>query len=153
MENYNFVNKSSTKIEKTHKKNKNAIKAMAINKAGGLDTCTAEVLKCLDDESLEKIAYILTEDWNQEEVRDEMTNAWVVSPCKKGNPRMQANYRPISLLNALYKLYAKIIKSRLAYVTADFITTTQYGFRKSRSTAQAIHVIRRIADFAEIGGT
>ena len=35
----------------------------------------------------------------------------------------------------------------------DFITETQYGFRKSRSTAQAIHVVRRIADFAEIGGT
>ena len=66
---------------------------------------------------------------------------------------MQSNYRPITLLNAIYKIYAKIIKNRMASIIDDFITEIQYGFRKSRSTAQAIHVVRRIADYAEIGGT
>ena len=66
---------------------------------------------------------------------------------------MQSNYRPISLLNAIYKLYAKIIRSRIAEVIDEFITETQYGFRKARSTAQAIHVVRRIADYAEIEGS
>ena len=70
---------------------------MANNKSSGLDNCTAEVLKCLDDENLEEIAKLLTVYWKQEEVPDEMTRARVVSLYKKGNPRMQANYRPISL--------------------------------------------------------
>lgn len=30
---------------------------------------------------------------------------------------------------------------------------TQYGFRKGKSTAQAIHCVRRAQDFAEKGGT
>ena len=79
-----------------------------------------------------------------------MTRARVVSLYKKGNPRMQANYRPISLLNAIYKLYAKIVKTRISKVINDFITNTQYGFRQARSTSQAIHVVRRRADHAEI---
>ena len=90
---------------------KAAIKSIANNKSGGIDTCTAEILKCLDEGSLGEIAYILTEYWRQESVPDDMTRARVVSLSKKRNPRMQANYRPISLLNAVYKLYAKIIKA------------------------------------------
>ena len=42
---------------------KEAIKTMGNNKSSGLDNCTAEVLKCLDDENLEEIAKILTEYW------------------------------------------------------------------------------------------
>ena len=129
---------------------KRAIRTMANNKSGGIENCKAEILKCLDKGNLGEIADILTEYWRHKFVPDEMTKARVVSLCKKGNPRMQANYRLISLLNALYKLYAKIIRNRLPIVIDDFITKTQYGFRKSRSTAQAIHVIRRIADFAEM---
>ena len=82
-----------------------------------------------------------------------MTRAIVASLYKKRNPRMQSNYRPIWLLNAIYKLYAKIIKNRISEIIDDFVTETQYGFRKSRSTAQAIHVVRRIADYAEIEGS
>ena len=132
---------------------RDAIKSMANNKSSGIDNCTAEVLKCLDEENLSEIATILTKYWNLEKVPEEMTKARVVSLYKKGNPRMQSNYRPISLLNAIYKIYAKIIKSRIATIIDGFITKTQYGFRKSRSTAQAIHVVRRIADYAEMGGT
>ena len=84
---------------------------MANNKSSGLDTCTAEVLKCLDDENLEEIAKILTVYWKQEEVPDEMTKARVVSLYEKGNPRMQANYRPISLLKALHKLINCMLRS------------------------------------------
>ena len=130
-----------------------AIKSMANNKSSGIDNCTAEVLKCLDEENLNEIAKILTNYWQQERVPDEMTKARVVSLYKKGNPRMQSNYRPISLLNAMYKIYAKIVKYRMATIIDGYITETQYGFRKSRSTAQAIHVVRRIADYAEMGCT
>ena len=32
---------------------------------------------------------------------------------KKGNPALFENYRPISLLNNLLKIYARILKARL----------------------------------------
>ena len=43
---------------------------MANNKSSGIDNCTAEVLKSLDDENLAGIPKILTEYWKEEEVPD-----------------------------------------------------------------------------------
>ena len=43
-----------------------------------------------------------------------MEEANVVTLYKKGNVEDPANYRPISLLQTIYKIYAGIIKNRLA---------------------------------------
>ena len=62
---------------------------------------------------------------------------------KKGNTSDMANYRPISLLNTMYKLFAVIVQRRLADGIDDKLHKTQYGFRQARSTQHAIHIIRR----------
>eukprot|EP00973_Karenia_brevis_P019527 2678839-Karenia_brevis.AAC.1 len=126
---------------------------MSNNKAGGTDGTTIEILKCLDEDNLEEIAEVLSEYWENEMVPEELTHARVVSLYKKGNPRLQSNYKPIFLLNTTYNFFVKVIKNRLANVIDEYITDAQYGFRAKRSTSQAIHVVRRIGEFAEIGGT
>ena len=60
-----------------------------------------------------------------------------------------ANYRPISLLNTMYKLFAAITQDRLAKGIDQHLHPTQYGFRKARSTQQAIHIIRRVMENGE----
>ncbi len=52
----------------------------------------------------------------------------------------------------MYKIYAAIIQKRLAEKNNKYITETQYGFRKHRSTAQALHIARRMEDLAEESG-
>ena len=54
------------------------------------------------------------------------------------------NYRLISLIRSLYKVYASIIQTRLALHIEETNWKTQYGFRKDKSTSDAIHIIRRI---------
>ena len=68
---------------------------------------------------------------------------------KKGNTSDLANYRPISLLNTMYKLFAAIIQTRIAEGIDQHMHKTQYGFRKAKSTQQAIHIIRRILEAGE----
>lgn len=48
----------------------------------------------------------------------------------------------------MYKIFAAIIKNMARRDDQHTPTETQYGFRKKRSTAQAIHIIRRIIDTA-----
>ena len=79
----------------------------------------------------------------------EMLEARVVSIFKKGDASNMENYRPISLLNSLYKIYAAILQNRLQAGVDKFLQKTQYGFRKERGTRQAIHCIRRILDRGE----
>ena len=58
---------------------------------------------------------------------------------KKGDTSKMDNYRPISLLNSIYKIFAAIVHNRLADKLDKYLQKTQYGFRKGR-TADAIHV-------------
>ena len=78
--------------------------------------------------------------------------ARIVLIFKRGDTSDLDNFRPISLLNASYKIFAAIIQKRISKTIDPFLQKTQYGFRKDKSTAQAIHIIRRILDTGERAG-
>ena len=59
------------------------------------------------------------------------------------------NDRPISLTNISYKLFASMIQSRLSHYLDERIRPTEFGFRKSRSTTQPVHILRRLLEVHE----
>ncbi len=68
----------------------------------------------------------------------------VISPIPKSamkDPYIPLNYRGISLLSCVYKLYAYVLNDRLySYLEAmDLINDTQNGFRSGRSCEDHIH--------------
>ena len=128
------------------------IKHLNNNKAPGPDNCVTELFKWLDEPNLEILRKLLNECWRLEEVPDIFTYANVASLFKKGDTKNPASYRPISLLNTIYKFYAAIIQRRLASRIDKHINKTQYGFRKKRSTSHALFVARRIQDIFEESG-
>jgi hypothetical protein len=56
--------------------------------------------------------------------------AHVISLFKKGKQNLCCNYRGISLLNTGYKLYTKILNTRLQTITEEILLENQSGFRK-----------------------
>ena len=52
----------------------------------------------------------------------------------------------------MYKIFAAIIQRRLAEKLDRHLQRTQYGFRRNKNTAQAVHIIRRIIDLTEKSG-
>jgi hypothetical protein len=118
--------------------------------APGPDDVPMEIFKEMDDESLEGILEILKQWWRTEQIEPKETLfARVVLLYKKGDTSKMDNYRPISLLNSMYKIFAAIIHNRLADKLDKFLQKTQYGFRKGRGTADAIHCVRRAAEHGE----
>ena len=87
----------------------------------------------MDDGSLEHVLGILNSWWKTEEIPTEALRARVVSIYKKGDTSKMENYRPISLLNSIYKIYAAIIQRRLADAIDDRLQKTQFGFRKIKA--------------------
>ena len=65
------------------------------------------------------------------------------------NPDM---YRPISLSQTMYRLYASVLKYRLQSLVEPFLRPTQYGFKPKRSTSQPIFILRRIIEKFERSG-
>ena len=83
---------------------------------------------------------LINDWWHKETIPTEVLQARVVLIFKKGDKADLANYRPISLLNSIYKLYTALIQKRLADKLDQHLQITQFGFRKKRGTADALHI-------------
>ena len=92
----------------------------------------------------EHIFKILNVWWKDANAPRAVFLARVVSIFKKGSSDDPANYRPISILSAIYNIYMYLIKDGLQFILEDRLCLTQYGFRPGRSTTHAINLTRRL---------
>ena len=69
-----------------------------------------------------------------------LKKAKVIPIFKSGDKSLAENYRPISLLPQISKIFEKLIKSRISNFLNKFniLNDNQYGFRKNLSTADAL---------------
>ena len=71
----------------------------------------------------------------------------VVCPIfKKGERTDCANYRGISLLSHIGKVYERVIENRLRGSVEDVLGGWQHGFRPSRSTMDLVFALRMIME-------
>ena len=103
----------------------------------------------LNNTNRENIFIIINQWYENNSWDEELELANVASIYKKGDASNLANYRPISLLNTMYKLFATILKIRIEEKLDENLQKTQYGFRENRSTADALHIIRRAMDLGD----
>ena len=68
-----------------------------------------------------------------------LKTANVISIFKAGNRSDPGNYRPISILNDINKIYEELLLRRLNnyLISNDILSKTQYGFRPNVSTQEA----------------
>ena len=71
----------------------------------------------------------------------------------KGNnkdSRSPSSYRPLSLANSIYKIYASMIQSRLSYYIDHRLQPQQFGFRSGRSLSTPLFILRRLTELLYI---
>ena len=130
---------------------KGALRKLKTNKAPGPDGAISELFRFLDSENVASLTRCLNTLWNAKYVPDDFAFAYIASLYKKGNHDNPENYRPISLLNTAYKLHAYMITVRLAAAIDLHLGDTQFGFRRGKSTAEALFCVRRLTDVVEQG--
>ena len=87
--------------------------------------------------------------WDEGAVPDAWHEALVVMIFKKGDTALCENYRPISLLQIGYKLFAIIMLERLKHAGAeDRVWHTQFGFKSNAGTRDALFLARRLIERA-----
>ena len=104
------------------------IKRLKTNKAPGPDKSTTELYKFLYISNYKYIEKLLNLLWDLEAVPEELTEANVASIFKKGDTQQLAIYRPISLLDTLYKIYVSIIHDRIANKLTNTLRTRNTVF-------------------------
>ena len=125
-----------------------ALRSTKRGKQPGPDAVQADAWIALD-KGREILRGFFNQCWEQNKVPDDWRNSRVVGIFKKGDAGDPANYRPISLLQTGYKIYARILAKRLSTGLDGYIRNSQYGFRQGRSTAEPIYIIRRIQDLVQ----
>lgn len=111
------------------------------NKSTRPGDISPRTLKCLAEVVAEPICHIFNQSLNSGVCPDAFKIAHVVPVYKQGDRKILTNYRPISLISALAKVYEKCLSVRLLkYLEKiDFFSGSQFGFRKNKSTLDALH--------------
>lgn len=113
------------------------IKKLKSNKSPGVDKIPNKVIKNLPN----TIIFFLTVIYNKCLQYNYFPKSWkeaIVVPIKKpGDPKLIANYRPISLLIGLSKIFERLILNRLNDFVEErgLIPDVQFGFRTKHSTS------------------
>ena len=85
---------------------------------------------------------------------DKLKLARIIPLHKKGDTHLLENYRPISILPALSKIFEKVVFEQLYlyFVQNNFLSKSQYGFQKNHSTEHAVlEAVDRISSELDSG--
>ena len=124
-----------------------ALDSLATGKAPGKDGIPAEVLKCCKESLITELHEILCLCWKNGEVPQDMRDANIVTLYKNKGDRSDCdNYRGISLLSIVGKLFARIALKRLQVLAERVYPESQCGFRANRSTIDMVFSLRQLQE-------
>ena len=119
----------------THDEVASCLRRMKHGKAPGLDGIPAELLQASGLAGLTMITELLNAVFQTGTLPSTWRIGSITPVFKKGDRAQCGNYRPITLLRTLDKLYAAVLDSRLRHALPDH--AEQYGFCKGRGTAES----------------
>jgi hypothetical protein len=138
---------SELDIQPTTEELAKAIDKLSLGKAPGKDGIPAEIIKCGKTSLLEPLHKLLCKCWEEGEVPQSMRDANIVTLYKNKGDRSDCNnYRGISLLSVVGKLFARIALNRLQKLADQVYPESQCGFRSKRSTIDMIFSLRQLQE-------
>jgi len=84
--------------------------------------------------------------WDEERLPTEWTGGIICPIYKKGDRIICSNYRPVTLLNVVYKIFSILINSRLTKTVDNKLEDWQMGFRPNQSTIDNILIVKQIIE-------
>ena len=108
--------------------------------SSGIDEISNTIVKTAAKSIVPYLTTIINQSLSSGLFPKELSKAKVLPLHKKGSKIDVNNYRPISLLNVLSKLFERVIYDRLYsfFDKNNLFTCRQYGFRKKHSTIDAL---------------
>ena len=112
-----------------------ALKKIENGKAAGDDGCINEILKQGGEEMVNSLVILFRKIWKEEKIPVDWARGVIVPIFKDGERKNVDNYRGITLLSVVGKLYTSIINSRISswLEKNKKLVEEQAGFRAKRS--------------------
>ncbi|MCO5584752.1 hypothetical protein L7F22_038684 [Adiantum nelumboides] len=124
------------------------VKGMKKEKTPGPDGIQAEVLQEMIEYAGQDLCDLLNH-WRKEGSIQPNFNQGLIKLIPKGQDRLEIrNYRPLTMLNSVYKVMAKALALRIKYVVNQVVHPKQFGFVQGRSIHEAILNVITAIDWA-----
>jgi hypothetical protein len=117
--------------------------------ASGHDGISIKLIKSLGDKFFSYLSREINASFDKGIFPNSLKIARVIPVYKNGDPNHCKNYRPISILSVLSKVYETVLKNRLEehLFHNKLIHENQFGFmKKSNTTAASINFLRTVYD-------
>ena len=116
------------------------IKSMKNKTCNTISNIPVKVLKYVNHLICIPLAKLINLSFSKGVFPDDLKKAVVIPIPKSGSPQLIENYRPISILHVFSKIFERVMFNRLScYLESmDILSNRQFGFRKNKSTSQAI---------------
>lgn len=117
---------------------KYAIQNMKSGKAPGPDGVRADIMKLIEEDNLDLLTRIFNTIYKTDKIpREWLKSAFVPLP-KTNNAKKCSDFRLISLMSHVLKLFLKIIHNRVYKRCEEGIGDEQFGFRSGLGTREAL---------------
>ena len=123
------------------------LKSFKNNKSSGTDRLRTEGLKYNNSQQLINVLITLfTLIWACIQVPVSWLHASITCLYKKGSMSEAKNYRGLSIGANLSRILSKIVMMRIQEAYEKYMGNEQFGFRRNRSTADGIFIVKQIID-------
>ena len=125
---------------------RSAINSLKNNKSPGNDGLPPSIFKAFNSQLIN----FTTKLFNSILIQGNFPDSWSVGLLKpihkKGDKKIPSNYRGITILPVMSKIFTAILRDRISYWADNnqLINESQFGFRKNRRTTDAIFIITTI---------
>jgi sorting nexin-29 len=123
-----------------------AIEKLKNNKAPGINSIQAALLKYGSQEFIQILQKLLELTWRKESIPNEWRNRIICPLHKRGDPLQCINYRGMTLLNTTYKVFSKILYAKLLPYAEKVLGNYKSGFQRGKSTLDLIHTLKQILE-------
>uniref|UniRef100_A0A670JNS3 Reverse transcriptase domain-containing protein n=1 Tax=Podarcis muralis TaxID=64176 RepID=A0A670JNS3_PODMU len=128
-----------------------AIKKMKLGKAPGPDGLSAKYYKVLGDQLVQILCDTMNNILRGGKIPESWREAFITLIPKPDTDKLNMkNYRPISLLNNDYKIYADIMANRLKKCLINLIHKDQAGFLPNRFLKDNVRHVVNIIEYLEV---
>ena len=125
---------------------RNAMHKMKKGKAAGIDSITIELLRAGGDIITEVLYELFTKIWDKEEIPEDWSKGLIVKLPKRGNLTDCDNWRGITLIPEIMKIFGSAIINRIRGGMDNKLRNEQEGYRQGRNTTEQIFVLRNIIE-------
>ena len=123
---------------------RSAVDHMAMNKSGDAHGVCLEMFAYAGETCLGQLTDLYNKVVDQAVVPESWRESHFTLLTKPGDVTDPGNWRPIALLSISYKIFARILYTRLRPTLDREQSDDQFGFRPSRSAVQALIVLENL---------